>query len=185
MRTAEVGLGEFWFESACAAGAWFYSNDGDLCAGDNVVAALDTQWAFQQGDTVALDAVLPRGGPGHVAFTRNGAPVPGAVPGVRGPVRPAVMFASAEEGDAVELIHCVVSADAVAAEPLATTAAAPAAPSARRPAARGKAPPVDATANTPKPSAAVRSVRRPNVYTGNGIQLVDEVVRIKQRKASK
>jgi hypothetical protein len=32
---------------------------------------------------------------------------------------------------------------------------------------------------------AIRSVRKPNVYTGNGIQLVDEVVRQKQRKASK
>ena len=34
-------------------------------------------------------------------------------------------------------------------------------------------------------AGAIRAVRRPNVYTGNGIQLVDEVVRIKQRKASK
>ncbi len=40
-------------------------------------------------------------------------------------------------------------------------------------------PEVDAVA------VAVRSIRRPNVYTGNGIQLLDEVVRIKQRKASK
>lgn len=34
-------------------------------------------------------------------------------------------------------------------------------------------------------AAALRSVRKPNVYTGNGIQRIDEVVRIKQRKASK
>eukprot|EP00955_Chlamydomonas_euryale_P044204 352834-Chlamydomonas_euryale.AAC.3 len=38
---------------------------------------------------------------------------------------------------------------------------------------------VDATA------AAIRSVRKPNVYTGNGIRLMDEQVRIKQRKATK
>ena len=34
-------------------------------------------------------------------------------------------------------------------------------------------------------AAAIRSIRRPNAYTGNGIQLVDEVVKVRQRKASK
>lgn len=34
-------------------------------------------------------------------------------------------------------------------------------------------------------AATIRSIRKPSVYTGNGIQLVDEVVRIKPRKASK
>ncbi|KAG1657310.1 hypothetical protein FOA52_009144 [Chlamydomonas sp. UWO 241] len=34
-------------------------------------------------------------------------------------------------------------------------------------------------------AASIRSVRKPNVYTGNGIRLVDESVRIKARKASR
>ncbi len=34
-------------------------------------------------------------------------------------------------------------------------------------------------------AAEVRSVRPPNPFTGNGVQLVDEVVRLKQRASAK
>jgi len=34
-------------------------------------------------------------------------------------------------------------------------------------------------------AAAIRAVRKPNAYTGNGIQLVGEKVRLKQRAGSK
>jgi large subunit ribosomal protein L6 len=34
-------------------------------------------------------------------------------------------------------------------------------------------------------AAAIRAVRKPNAYTGNGVQLVGEVVRLKQRAGSK
>lgn len=34
-------------------------------------------------------------------------------------------------------------------------------------------------------AAAIRAVRKPNPYTGNGIQLADEEVKIKQRAGSK
>jgi large subunit ribosomal protein L6 len=34
-------------------------------------------------------------------------------------------------------------------------------------------------------AAAIRAVRKPNSYTGNGIQLVGETVRLKQRAGSK
>jgi large subunit ribosomal protein L6 len=34
-------------------------------------------------------------------------------------------------------------------------------------------------------AAEVRGIRAPNPYTGNGIQYVDEVVKLKQRAASK
>lgn len=34
-------------------------------------------------------------------------------------------------------------------------------------------------------AAEIRSIRKPNPYTGNGVQYVDEVVKIKQRARSK
>lgn len=34
-------------------------------------------------------------------------------------------------------------------------------------------------------AAAIRAVRKPNAYTGNGIQLVGEVLKLKQRAGSK
>jgi large subunit ribosomal protein L6 len=34
-------------------------------------------------------------------------------------------------------------------------------------------------------AAAIRAVRKPNRYTGNGIQLVGEVIKLKQRAGSK
>jgi large subunit ribosomal protein L6 len=34
-------------------------------------------------------------------------------------------------------------------------------------------------------AAAIRAVRKPNAYTGNGIQLVGETVKLKQRAGSK
>ncbi|GAX77782.1 hypothetical protein CEUSTIGMA_g5225.t1 [Chlamydomonas eustigma] len=34
-------------------------------------------------------------------------------------------------------------------------------------------------------AGALRAIRKPNAYTGNGVQLLEEVVKIKQRKASK
>lgn len=34
-------------------------------------------------------------------------------------------------------------------------------------------------------AAAIRAVRKPNAYTGNGIQLVGEALRLKQRAGSK
>jgi ribosomal protein L6P/L9E len=34
-------------------------------------------------------------------------------------------------------------------------------------------------------AAAIRAVRKPNAYTGNGIQLVGETLKLKQRAGSK
>lgn len=34
-------------------------------------------------------------------------------------------------------------------------------------------------------AAAIRAVRKPNAYTGNGIQLVGETIKLKQRAGSK
>jgi large subunit ribosomal protein L6 len=34
-------------------------------------------------------------------------------------------------------------------------------------------------------AARIRAVRKPNVYTGNGIQLVDETIKLRQRAGSK
>lgn len=34
-------------------------------------------------------------------------------------------------------------------------------------------------------AAAIRAIRKPNAYTGNGIQLVGETLRLKQRAGSK
>ena len=83
----------------------FYSDDGDICTGEETLEDVAPSWAYKQGDTVRLELEFTDGEDGGVlTFYKNGKEIPQRFTGVEGPVVAAVLMSDCQEGDCIELL---------------------------------------------------------------------------------
>jgi hypothetical protein len=66
--------GDFWYDAAFEDKAWFLSDDGDLCSGEDELDGFDSgAFRLAAGDRVRIEAFWPLGGGGAtLTFYRNG-----------------------------------------------------------------------------------------------------------------
>ena len=83
----------------------FYSDDGDLCTGEETLDDVEASWGYKEGDSVRLELQFTNGDDkGVLKFYKNGALIPQHFTGIEGPVIPAVLFSDCQEGDCIELV---------------------------------------------------------------------------------
>ena len=100
-----IGLDAFWYEDEFEDEIWFYSDDGDICTGEEVLEDVASSWAYKEGDSIRLELQFTDGEEGGVLkFFKNGVLIPQHFTGVEGPVVPAVLMSDCQEGDCIELV---------------------------------------------------------------------------------
>jgi CRP-like cAMP-binding protein len=83
----------------------FYSDDGDICTGEEALEGVAASWAYKEGDSVRLELEFTTGEDrGVLKFYKNGALIPQHFTGVEGPVIAAVLMSDCQEGDCIELV---------------------------------------------------------------------------------
>lgn len=83
----------------------FYSDDGDICTGEETLEDVAPSWAYKQGDIVRLELEFTDGEDrGVLTFYKNGKEIPQRFTGVEGPVVAAVLMSDCQEGDCIELL---------------------------------------------------------------------------------
>ena len=83
----------------------FYSDDGDICTGEEALEDVSPSWAYKQGDTLRLELEFTDGEDrGVLTFFKNGKKIPQNFTGVEGSVVAAVLMSDCQEGDCIELV---------------------------------------------------------------------------------
>ena len=86
-------------------GTRFYSDDGDICTGEETLEDVAASWAYKEGDSVRLELEFTTGEDrGVLKFYKNGALIPQHFTGVEGPVVAAVLMSDCQEGDCIEMV---------------------------------------------------------------------------------